>query len=107
MTCSLIGLTAFYNIKSVLNEPHLLELSNALFTATSSWLVHLASSSSDYDRQSETEEKLNIIQKLPLTSEPNPELSYIPEFIMENIISHLQFLHAYNVQFFQVRFIEI
>ncbi len=29
---------------------------------------------------------MNMIKKLPLTSEPNRQLSYLPEFIMENII---------------------
>src|SRR5579871_1011590 len=86
-----IGLTVFFNIKTVLNEPHLLDLSNALFTATCSWLVHLASTS-DYNQKSDGEEQINVIKKLPLTSEPNQQLSYIPEFIIENIIDYLKFL---------------
>ncbi len=100
---SSIGLTVFFNFKTVLNEPRLLELSNALFTATCSWLVHLASSS-NHDYKSEGEEQMNVIKKLPLTSEPNRQLSYIPEFIMENIIDYLKFLSRFNVQFFGVRF---
>jgi len=87
----------------VLNEPRLLELSNALFTATSSWLVHVASSSND-NHKSEGEEQINKIKKLPLKSEPNRELSYIPEFIMENIIDYLNFLGRFNLQFFEVKF---
>ncbi|CAF0830173.1 unnamed protein product [Rotaria sordida] len=95
------GLTAFLNIKAVLNEPYLLELSNALFTATCSWLVHLASSSSNHNQKLDGEEQMNILKKLPLISEPNRQLSYIPEFIMENIIDYLKFLGRYNTQLFQ------
>ncbi|CAF4687908.1 unnamed protein product [Rotaria sp. Silwood1] len=95
------GLTAFLNIKTVLNEPYLLELSNALFTATCSWLVHLASSSSNHQQNSDGEEQMNVLKKLPLTSEPNRQLSYIPEFIIENIIDYLKFLTRYNIQLFQ------
>jgi len=89
----------------VLNEPCLLELSNALFTATSTWLIHLASSSND-NHKSEGEEQMNKIKKLPLKSEPNRELSYIPEFIMENIIDYLKFLGRYNLQFCEVKFLK-
>jgi hypothetical protein len=103
MIFSSIGLTVFFNFKSVLNEPRLLELSNALFTATCSWLVHLASSSND-SHKSEGEEQMNVLKKLPLKSVPNRQLSYIPEFIMENIIDYLKFLSRFNVQFFQVKF---
>ncbi|CAF2873145.1 unnamed protein product [Rotaria sp. Silwood2] len=95
------GLTAFLNIKTMLNEPYLLELLNALFTSTCSWLVHIASSSFDYNQKSDGEEQMNILKKLPLTSEPNRQLSYIPEFIMENIIDYLKFLGRYNTQVFQ------
>ena len=77
----------------MLNEPRLLELSNALFTATCSWLVHLASSD-----QPENEEKMQMIKQLPLTSKPNRQLSYIPEFIMENITNYLTFLGRFNVK---------
>ncbi len=105
MIFSSIGLTIFLNFKTVLNEPRLLELSNALFTATSSWLIHLASSSND-NHKSEGEEQMNKIKKLPLKSEPNRELSYIPEFIMENIIDYLKFLGQYNLQFFEVKFLK-
>ncbi|CAF0773012.1 unnamed protein product [Adineta steineri] len=90
------GLTAFLNIKAVLNEPRLLELSNALFTATSSWLVHLASSD-----QPENEEQIHPIKKLPLPLKPNRQLSYIPEFIMENMTNYLTFLGRFNVQLFE------
>jgi ubiquitin conjugation factor E4 A len=95
--CIILGLTAFLNIKTVLNEPRLLELSNALFTATCSWLVHLASSD-----QPENEETMQMIKRLPLTSKPNRQLSYIPEFIMENITNYLTFLGRFNVQLFEV-----
>lgn len=87
----------------MLNEPGLLELSNALFTSTCTWLVHLASSSNDNHR-SEGDEQINVLKKLPLTSEPNRELSYIPELIMENIIDYLKFLVRFNLRYFQVRF---
>jgi hypothetical protein len=97
-----IGLTVFLNIKTVLNEHCLLELSNALFTATCSWLVHLASSSNHNDKSERGEEQINVIKKLPLTSEPNRQLSYIPEFIIENIIDYLKFIGRFNVQFFEV-----
>jgi hypothetical protein len=80
-----------------------LELSNALFSATCSWLVHLASSSNQNEK-SEDEEQINVLKELPLTFEPNRQLSYIPEFIMENIINYLKFLGRFNVQFFDVRF---
>jgi hypothetical protein len=60
--------------------------------------VHIASSSD----QSEGEEKMNIIQQLPLTLKPNRQLSYIPEFIMENITNYLTFLGRFNVQLFEV-----
>ena len=78
-----------------------MELSNALFTATCSWLVHLASLSDD---QNETEEKIQMIKQLPLTSKPNRQLTYIPEFIMENITNYLVFLGRFNVQLFEVIF---
>ncbi|CAF0967414.1 unnamed protein product [Rotaria sp. Silwood1] len=91
------GLTAFLNIKTVLNEPCLLELSNALFTASCSWLVHLASLSD----QVENVETIQMIKQLPLISKPNRQLSYIPEFIMENITDYLRFLGRFNVQLFE------
>jgi fatty-acid desaturase len=78
-----------------------LELSNGLFTATCSWLVHLASLSED---QNETEENMQMIKQLPLTSKTNRQLSYIPEFIMENITNYLVFLGRFNVQLFEVMF---
>ncbi|CAF1289756.1 unnamed protein product [Rotaria sordida] len=91
------GLTAFLNIKTVLNEPRLLELSNALFTASCSWLVHLASLSD----QVENEEVIQKIKQLPLISKANRQLSYIPEFIIENITDFLTFLGRFNVQLFE------
>jgi hypothetical protein len=75
-----------------------LELSNALFTATCSWLVHLASLSDESERQ----ETMQMIKQLPFTSKPTRELSYIPEFIMENITNYLTFLGRFNVQLFEV-----
>ncbi|CAF3910425.1 unnamed protein product, partial [Rotaria sordida] len=87
----------FLNIKTVLNEPRLLELSNALFTASCSWLVHLASLSD----QVENEEVIQKIKQLPLISKPNRQLSYIPEFIIENITDFLTFLGRFNVQLFE------
>jgi hypothetical protein len=105
MIFSLTGLTTYLNIRSVLNEPCLLDLSNALFTATCSWLVHLALSS-DHNHQSERDEQMNVIKKLPLTFEPNRQLSYIPEFIMENIIGYLKFLGQFNVKYFEVKLIK-
>ncbi len=92
-------MTAFLNIKTVLNEPVLLDLSNWLFTATSSWLVHLASLTN------ENEEQMQMIKQLPLISKPNRQLSYIPEFIMENITNYLTFLRRFNVQLFEVKFL--
>ena len=91
-------MTAFLNIKTVLNEPHLLELSNALFTGTCSWLVHLAAST-----HPETDEQIRPIRHLPLTAPPNRQLSFIPEFIMENMTDYLTFLSRFNVQLFEVR----
>lgn len=82
----------------MLNEPRLLELSNALFTATCSWLVHLASLPDNTDN----EENFQIIKQLPLTGKPNRQLSYIPEFIIENISDYLTFLGRFNVQLFEV-----
>ncbi|UJR09047.1 hypothetical protein I4U23_013295 [Adineta vaga] len=90
------GMTAFLNIKTVLNEPRLLELSNAFLTATCSWLVHLASCD-----QSENVEQIQPIQRLPLSSKVNRELSFIPEFIMENITNYLTFLSRFNVKLFE------
>ncbi|CAF0807326.1 unnamed protein product [Adineta ricciae] len=90
------GMTAFLNIKTVLNEPRLLELSNALFTATCSWLVHLAACD-----HPESAEELRPIKELPLLSKPNRQLSFIPEFIMENITNYLTFLSRFNVQLFE------
>ncbi|CAF3853159.1 unnamed protein product [Rotaria sp. Silwood1] len=90
-------LTAFLNIKTVLNEPRLLDLSNSLFNATCSWLVHLAS----LTNENENEEQMQMIKQLPLTSKPNRQLSYIPEFIMENITNYLTFLGKFNVQLFE------
>ena len=97
----LVGLTAFLNIKTVLNEPRLLDLSNALFTATCSWLVHLASTPDGKIN----EERIEMIKQLPITSEPNRQLSYIPEFILENISDYLTFLGRFNVQLFEVKFL--
>jgi hypothetical protein len=93
----------FFNIRTVLKEPYSLELSNAFFTATCTWLVHIASSS-DHHHRSEGEEQMNIIKKLPLTSPPNQQLSYIPELIIENITSYLNFLNGFNPEFFEVTF---
>ncbi|UJR37169.1 hypothetical protein I4U23_029878 [Adineta vaga] len=93
-------LTIYFNIRSVLNEPCLLELSNALFTATCTWLVHLALIPST-NSNTIVEEKLNVIQKLPLKFKPNRQLSYIPEFVVENIICYLKFLGQYNEEYFQ------
>lgn len=87
----------------MINEPGLLELSNALFSSTCTWLVHIASLPNDYSK-SENDEQINVLKKLPLDFEPNQELSYIPEFIMDNIVDYLQFISRYNVQFFEVRF---
>lgn len=88
----------------MLNEPYLVELSNALFTSTCSWLVHLASSPSDPNSKSKGDEQMSILKKLPLTSEPNRQLSYIPEFIIENIIDFFKYIGQFNVRFFQVEF---
>jgi hypothetical protein len=96
--CQFLGLTAFLNIKTVLNEPHLLELSNALLTATCSWLVHLASCST----LTEYDEQIARIQQLPLISKSTQYLSYTPEFIIENVIDFLTFLGRFNVQLFEV-----
>ncbi|CAM4797139.1 unnamed protein product [Rotaria magnacalcarata] len=93
--------TTFLNIKSVLNEPYLMELSNSLLTSTCSWLVHLASSSSDPSSTSNGAEQMSILKMLPLTSKPNPQLSYIPEFIIENIIDFFKYISQFNVRFFQ------
>ncbi len=84
----------------MLNEPRLLELSNALFTATCSWLVHLASLTDE----TESEDRIEMIKELPITSKSNRQLSYIPEFIMENITNYLTFLGRFNVQLFEVKF---
>ncbi|CAF1260110.1 unnamed protein product [Adineta steineri] len=92
------GLTVFFNIKCVLNEPCLLELSNALFTATCTWLVHLAVCP---NQNKKLEEQIHVITKLPLTSEANQQLSYVPEFIIENIIGFIKFINRYNKQYFQ------
>ncbi len=78
-----------------------MELSNALFTASCSWLVHLASLTDE----SENKEEIEMIKQLPLTSKPNRQLSYIPEFIMENITNYLIFLGRFNVQLFEVKFL--
>jgi ubiquitin conjugation factor E4 A len=91
------GLTAFLNIKTVLNEPRLLELSNALLTATCSWLVHLA----QLTDETANDERIEMIKQLPILSKPNRQLSYIPEFIMENITNYLTFLGRFNVQLFE------
>ncbi|CAF4985445.1 unnamed protein product, partial [Rotaria magnacalcarata] len=64
------GLTAFLNIKTVLNEPCLLELSNALLTASCSWLVYLASLPEEVD----SEETMKMIRQLPLATKPNRQL---------------------------------
>ena len=93
------GLTAFLNFKTVLNEPYLLELSNALFTASCSWLVHLAAS----PEQANNDETISMITRLPLAASSHRQLSYIPEFIMENIANYLIFLGRFNVQLFEVR----
>jgi len=90
-------LTVFYNLKSVLNEPRLLDLSNAFFTGTCSWLVHLASI------QSKNEESISRIRKLPLLFEPNEQLSYIPELIVKNIIDYWKFLLRFNSVYFEVK----
>lgn len=94
-----VGLTAFLNIKTVLNEPRLLELSNALFTATCTWLVHLAA----LTEETENDERMEMIKQLPIVSKPHRQLSYIPEFVMENITNYLTFLGRFNVQLFEVR----
>ncbi len=78
-----------------------MELSNALFTASCSWLVHIASLTDE----NENEEQMEMIKQLPLTSKPNRQLSYIPEFIIENITNYLTFLGRFNVQLFQVKFL--
>jgi hypothetical protein len=77
-----------------------LELSNALFTATCSWLVHIASLTDE----TANEEQMQIIKQLPFTTKANRQLSYIPEFIMENITNYLTFLGRFNVQLFEVKF---
>jgi ubiquitin conjugation factor E4 A len=87
----------------VLNEPRLLDLSNALFTSTCSWLVHIASLTDE----TENEERIEMIKELPILSKPNRQLSYIPEFIMENITNFLTFLGRFNVQLFEVNFLFI
>ena len=83
-----------------------MELSNALFTATCSWLVHLASSSVPHN-QSQEVQQMNIIKTLPLTVEPNRQLSYIPEFVLANIVDFVQFLNQFNEKFIQVNFIHM
>lgn len=92
------GLTAFLNIRAVLNETRLLELSNSFFSGTASWLVHLAScfQVEDYDKS------IRIPQKLPLTSAPIRYLSYVPELLVENISNYLSFLGRFNHRMFQV-----
>ncbi len=82
----------------MLNEPRLLELSNALLTATCSWLVHLA----QLTDETANDERIEMIKQLPILSKPNRQLSYIPEFIMENITNYLTFLGRFNVQLFEV-----
>jgi ubiquitin conjugation factor E4 A len=76
-----------------------LELSNALFTATCSWLVHLAALTDE----TENDERIEMIKELPITSKPHRQLSYIPEFVMENITNYLTFLGRFNVQLFEVK----
>lgn len=90
-------LTVFYNFKCVLNEPRLLDLSNVFFAGTCSWLVHLAAI------QSKNEETISRIQKLPLLFEPNEQLSYIPEFIVENLVDYWKFLLRFNPIYFEVK----
>ena len=103
LICFSIALTAFFNIRCALNEPRLLDLSNALFTATCTWLVHLALLPTP-DQTLNEAEKLNVIEKLPLKFPPNRQLSYIPEFLVENVISYFKFLEIYNSRYMQVRF---
>lgn len=90
-------MTIFLNIKTVLNEPHLLELSNALFTATCSWLVHIAATA-----HPESADQIQQIRHLPLVDPPSRQLSFVPEFIVENITDYLTFLSRFNVQLFEV-----
>lgn len=75
-----------------------MELSNALFTSTCTWLVHIASLTD----QTENEEQMEMLKELPLTKNSTRQLSFIPEFIMENITNYLIFLGRFNVQLFEV-----
>lgn len=75
-----------------------MDLSNALFTSTCTWLVHIASLTD----QTENEEQMEMLKELPLTKNSTRQLSFIPEFIMENITNYLIFLGRFNVQLFEV-----
>jgi len=87
------GLSAFFNIKTVLNEPRLLELVNALMSSTCSWLGHIA--------DAPEKESIEPIRQLPLKNKAPKELSFIPELIIENISDFLTFLGRFNVQLFE------
>ncbi|CAF0975154.1 unnamed protein product [Didymodactylos carnosus] len=94
------GMTAFFNIKSVLSEPAFLDLSNCFFSSTCSWLVHLACTASpnEYLTNSTT---FKSVTKLPLSEYSiNEQLSYIPEFILENMTDFLVFIGRFNAHLF-------
>lgn len=77
----------YYNLKAAIFEPHLLWMCIDFHVATATWLVQVA-------RTDEPREFTPVT--FPLPSEVPKSLSYVPEFVMNNITTFLLALAVLN-----------
>ncbi|GBM80653.1 Ubiquitin conjugation factor E4 A [Araneus ventricosus] len=87
------GMTRFLSYRTALLVPETLHLMLKFHIATATWLVNLS-----------TNEKLNVYKtsQFPPQNETSCSLSYVPEFIVENIIDCTIFLKRFSTKSFEL-----
>ena len=86
-------MTIFLCLKAALTEPKLLELCFDFHVATTTYLVHMATSC-DHSLFREVE--------LPLSDDVPQVLTAIPEFVAENILDFMLFIRRFSDSLYEV-----
>ncbi|XP_071484173.1 ubiquitin conjugation factor E4 A-like [Diadema antillarum] len=81
------AMSLFLSIKTALLEPQLLDMAFNLHVATAR-LVALYATTDD--------PSAFVVPSLPLPIKPPAQLSTVPEFLAENLVTYLQFLRRFN-----------
>jgi len=88
-------MSLFLCLKAALTEPRLLSLSFSFHVATATYLVQLATAD---QMTSFCEPQFPLSDNVPIS------LSYVPEFVAENLMDYLLFLRRYKDSVYEVKY---